>query len=25
LENDTQKIHGLTGFDWIICNNMNAT
>ena len=25
LENDTQKVFGLTGFDWIICNNMNAT
>ena len=25
LENDTQKVQSLTGFDWIIRNNMNAT
>ena len=25
LENDTQKVFGLTGFDWIVYNYMNAT
>ena len=25
MENDTQKVFTLTGFDWIICNRMNAT
>ena len=25
LEKDTQKVFALTGFDWIICNRMNAT
>ncbi len=25
LENDKQKVQSLTGFDWIIRNNMNAT
>jgi len=25
LEHDPQKVHGLTGFDWIICCPMIAT
>ena len=25
LENNSGKVRSLTGFDWIICNHLNAT